>query len=562
MPQSDTVRSILSQAQQILRIEATAIILAVAAGVELIFLLILLRARSKAKKEIQALTEKTNELQPYYDKYKDIPIAEKRVEELQAMASSIEKAAIANAKEVRDAYAREALASIDEERRSCIAIVQTALDQEQSIAKRIQQKIESASSRAEQILKQANQEAARVAGDALRALDEENTLKAEIEALRNRREGYGDQYIIPPNALLDELMIDYGYTDAAKRLKEAKDNSKRIVKAGEAVAHDEASKPVADAIAAAVLGSFDGECASIIDSAKTVNYGKLNKRLQDAYTLANSYAKHIYNSKVDWSYYMSRMSELQWACVLWELKRQDQEQQREAREKMRDEERARKEIEKAKKEADKEKAMYERLLAQATAQADKASDARKAEFDAKVLELQSRLREAEEMGRRAVSMAQQTKQGTVYVISNIGSFGENVYKIGMTRRLDPRERVNELGDASVPFDFDIHALIKSDDAPALEAELHRTLASTQVNKVNSRKEFFRTPIERIKSCVDSKGLDVTWTIAAEAAQYRETQRIEQMIRDNPDELRRWEAAMGETKHSADDSPDDDIRMAG
>ena len=83
------------------------------------------------------------------------------------------------------------------------------------------------------------------------------------------------------------------------------------------------------------------------------------------------------------------------------------------------------------------------------------------------------------------------KAGYVYVISNIGSFGPNVYKIGMTRRLDPQDRVDELGDASVPFNFDVHAMIFSDDAPALEAALHRAFEDRKINMVNTRREFFQ-----------------------------------------------------------------------
>jgi len=108
------------------------------------------------------------------------------------------------------------------------------------------------------------------------------------------------------------------------------------------------------------------------------------------------------------------------------------------------------------------------------------------------------LKEAEEKNKRAQSMAELTKSGHVYVISNIGSFGDDVLKIGMTRRLDPMDRVDELGDASVPFDFDVHAMIYSDDAPALEKELQAIFAKHQVNKVNCRKEFFRAGIFKIK----------------------------------------------------------------
>jgi hypothetical protein len=113
------------------------------------------------------------------------------------------------------------------------------------------------------------------------------------------------------------------------------------------------------------------------------------------------------------------------------------------------------------------------------------------------------------------------------VISNIGSFGEGVFKIGMTRRLEPMDRVKELGDASVPFSFDVHAMLYSDDAPSLEKELHRRFNRESVNKVNPRKEFFRTSLAEIKQIVDQQGvIEVHWTMKAEAAEYRESLAIE------------------------------------
>ena len=122
---------------------------------------------------------------------------------------------------------------------------------------------------------------------------------------------------------------------------------------------------------------------------------------------------------------------------------------------------------------------------------------KQAKLAAKVAELERRLAEAHANKERAVARAQLTRSGHVYVISNIGSFGEHVYKIGMTRRLDPIERIYELGDASVPFDFDVHAVIFAEMPPALEAALHRTFANRRVNRVNERKEFFKVGIEEI-----------------------------------------------------------------
>ena len=155
-------------------------------------------------------------------------------------------------------------------------------------------------------------------------------------------------------------------------------------------------------------------------------------------------------------------------------------------------------------------------------------------------------------------MAQQTKRGNVYVISNVGSFGEDVFKIGLTRRLEPMDRVKELGDASVPFAFDVHAMIRSEDAPALEAALHRRFLQNQVNKVNRRKEFFRLKLQDIRSVVDELAPEVKWTMAAEARDYRDTLAMERHLQEDPEFRRQWtesEAAY-ESRHMFDDEGDE------
>ena len=142
--------------------------------------------------------------------------------------------------------------------------------------------------------------------------------------------------------------------------------------------------------------------------------------------------------------------------------------------------------------------------------------------NAEVEELQRQLNEAHEKAERAKSMAQQTKAGHVYILSNIGSFGENVFKVGMTRRTDPLLRVKELGDASVPFPFDIHAMIRSDDAPALESTLHHVLTRTRVNRVNLRKEYFRIDLDKLLELVREHHGDVEYVAEPEALEYRQS----------------------------------------
>lgn len=145
----------------------------------------------------------------------------------------------------------------------------------------------------------------------------------------------------------------------------------------------------------------------------------------------------------------------------------------------------------------------------------------------RIEQLERELAEAIQKSQRAQSMAELTKKGYVYIISNIGSFGEDVYKIGMTRRLEPMDRVKELGDASVPFNFDVHAIISCDDAPALEAFLHKVFNRKRVNAVNLRKEFFKVGIDEIKKVLDeqigAENYDFKTTILAE--EYFESRRL-------------------------------------
>src|SRR5690606_37895379 len=152
--------------------------------------------------------------------------------------------------------------------------------------------------------------------------------------------------------------------------------------------------------------------------------------------------------------------------------------------------------------AEKEEKLYRDLLEKARKELDQSTAEERAFAEAKIAGLEQQLAEAEAKEQRAKSLAEQTRRGHVYVISNIGSFGDHVYKIGMTRRLDPMDRVKELGDASVPFSFDVHAIIFTDDAPAMEAELHRKFSHQRVNAVNLRKEFFRVELEKIRDAVE------------------------------------------------------------
>jgi exonuclease VII large subunit len=195
---------------------------------------------------------------------------------------------------------------------------------------------------------------------------------------------------------------------------------------------------------------------------------------------------------------------------------QKQEEEREEREAQREYERA---IKKALKDEEKaQEALEQKKREIAEAQTQEKIQ----KLQEQIQGLEKALVNARELRERAMSMAQQTKIGYVYVISNIGSFGKDVYKIGMTRRLDPMERVLELSNASVPFPFDVHTFIYSEDAPALEADLHRRFDAKKVNSINYRKEYFHVTLDEIKAALEEKGVEANFVDEPDAFQYRES----------------------------------------
>jgi hypothetical protein len=222
------------------------------------------------------------------------------------------------------------------------------------------------------------------------------------------------------------------------------------------------------------------------------------------------------------------------------LKWEEQEEQRRIKEQIREEEKAKREFEKAIKDAQKEEETLKKLIEKAQKEVSLANDEQKAIFDEKLKELELKLKTAEEKNQRALSMAQQTRSGNVYVISNIGSFGEDVYKIGMTRRLEPLDRVKELGDASVPFEFDVHAMIYCEDAPSFERSLHKKFLRLQLNKVNPRKEFFKVSLSDIRSEIEKMNINAKWTMTSEAKQYKESLVIEESIKQDKNKQIEWE----------------------
>ena len=266
--------------------------------------------------------------------------------------------------------------------------------------------------------------------------------------------------------------------------------------------------------------AFNNECEASIANVRWNNAIKMQERISKAYDDINKLneSNHII---IDAHYLKLKLNELWLAYEYQEKLKQEKEEQAEIRRQMREEAKLEQEILAAQKEEER----YQKLLLKAQSEASKAVGENLEKLNAEILVLSNKLEEAHLKNERAISMAQQTRAGHVYVISNLGSFGENVYKIGMTRRLEPLDRVSELGDASVPFYFDVHAMIYSDDAPSMENALHRVFAEKRLNLVNLRKEFFNVSLDDIKNEVHKICPNADFMLTAEAEEYRESMHI-------------------------------------
>lgn len=353
-----------------------------------------------------------------------------------------------------------------------------------------------------------------------------NSLKASIPNLREEIDMslYG---VYRPT-------YEFATSDLYKdRLKQIRDYQKNLIKTNQACtgnmnwtvnnSKSQGNKMVKD-MQKLLLRAFNNECDDIVRNVKLSNFDKSRERIKvSAGQISN--LGQIMSISITQAYINSKYEELALALDFAQKKQEEKERIKEERERQREEAKAQKEIEEARKKLQKEQTHYKNALAALNEQLAKHPDdpnllAKKAEIENNIAETDKAIADVDyrEANKRA---------GYVYIISNIGAFGENVYKIGMTRRLEPMDRVNELGDASVPFNFDVHALIFTDDAPGLEAALHNAFEKNKVNKINPRREFFRVSLDDIKRVVrENFDKTVEWTDVAEAEQFRQSVALE------------------------------------
>ncbi|KZL16474.1 DUF4041 domain-containing protein [Pseudovibrio sp. Ad26] len=276
------------------------------------------------------------------------------------------------------------------------------------------------------------------------------------------------------------------------------------------------------------MRAFNNECEAAIANTRWNNVVAMERRIRNSAKAVNKENSSM-QLEISDDYIALKLEEL----FLTHEYREKQKQEKEERADLARAEREEKKLLAEAKAAEKEEAKYLALIEKARKEAnvDGLTDKMKQQIE----ELESALADAHAVSERAKAMAEMTRSGYVYVISNVGSFGEEIVKIGLTRRLDPSDRVKELGDASVPFAFDTHAMIYSDEAPALEAALHKEFANQRVNMANFRKEFFKISLDEVEKAVDALAPDATFFKDREAQEWHETlARRNELLTSKPD----------------------------
>lgn len=274
------------------------------------------------------------------------------------------------------------------------------------------------------------------------------------------------------------------------------------------------------------LRSFNSESEYCVDNVKFSNVEKMEERIRRSFETCN---KLLNTMDVLWKdIVLARKLQELYLAHEYQIKRQEEkEAARQAREDQREQEKLGREIREARAKIEKERRHFTSALQKLQLRFGAANDQQERDdLQARINEISSQNSKLDEEEKLLDYREQNARAGYVYVISNIGAFGEGIFKIGMTRRLEPLERVDELGDASVPFRFDVHALVFSDNAPALETKLHSHFAAGRLNKVNGRKEFFRADLKEIEAVIRANYDAVIEVIhAAPAEQYRESLRL-------------------------------------
>jgi hypothetical protein len=373
-------------------------------------------------------------------------------------------------------------------------------------------------------------------------------------ALKRYIEGYSTEFVIPEITVLDELEDDYGYTDAARNLKEVRGDGRKLIRTGEAALAHSPLNEQKEAAQRFILEAFNGKVEEALADIKNENFGILSRMIKDCFKIINEDGMKL-GVWISEPYLKNRLEELRIGMILHQIRLKDKEEQQRLRELEREEALARREEEKRRKEQEKKEQELEQRRIEKEAELERAKRAWETSSEAERQRMQERMEAmARELDKTRKdfddfkkdqegqpTIAQLQSSGHIYIISNYGSFGEDVVKVGMTRR-NVEDRVYELGDASVPFEFDIEGtLYHPTSALDLEAQIHDLLLERKLNRVNPRKEFFKITITELKEVLTRAGFQVKWTIASDVQEWREKRRAKRQWELNQELIKQHEA---------------------
>lgn len=345
----------------------------------------------------------------------------------------------------------------------------------------------------------------------------------------------------------DVALLEFGFYEPkyncmnskeyAEKIKEVRSKQKEMVKTKQALHYIEdwtldgslsKGRAVNNDRMKMYMRAYNNECDNLIAKVKFNNIEKIKERIKKVGIQLDSLNKR---SKISITnmYENLKIEELG-LCYEYERKKQEEKDLlREQREQEREEAKLKAEIKAARAKVNKDINQFNNALKALLEREKDISESERDEWKKQVEEIQAKISEKNDELEDIDYREMNAKAGYVYVISNIGAFGENVFKIGMTRRLEPQDRIDELGSASVPFKFDVHAMIFSDDAPKLEAMLHKTFEKNKMNMINQRKEFFNVSLAEIEKAVhDNYDPLVQFKEVPDAEQYRESQKIKEI----------------------------------
>ncbi|PFH83595.1 DUF4041 domain-containing protein [Bacillus sp. AFS088145] len=377
--------------------------------------------------------------------------------------------------------------------------------------------------------------------DQLRELKDksESNIRKLEETISSLKKDKEDLILEIEGAKVEAILKSYDYSDYDSITSEECKNKLSVLKAKEqnlikennaySVSSTSSQKEINNNIKQA-LRCFNSECDNITLSTTVKNIDTLRGKIQRSFDSIN---KIFSTDGVQLSMELLEIKLEQLNLIYtFELKREEEKEiQKAIKEQMLEEEKVRKEIEIKKRKIEKDEIQFKNEIKKLMTYMQNTSiEVEKMLYIDKIREYEDKLEILNKDKEDVLNREQNTRAGFVYIISNIGSFGENVYKIGMTRRLEPMDRVKELGSASVPFLFDVHAMIFSDNAPTLESELHKSLNSNRVNKINERKEFFKVTLDEIEEIVkNNHNNTVEFTRIPVASEYRKTLEINQKV---------------------------------